>query len=166
MFDSKKYINLSGGWFIYLSIFIALYLQTLPMPDFLLLFKPKWVALILAYWCLMQPYRIGLMHGFIIGLLIDLIEGTSLGQNAIYLTLVCYFIYKSYQKIRMFSIPKQTLSIFAILLFAQLIFALLQTIANNQEFSIIVFLPVFISTLIWPWLYIVMQYLKTGLKIN
>lgn len=166
MFETKKRINLGGGWFIYLTIFIALYLQTLPMPDLLLLFKPKWVALVLAYWCLLQPYRIGIMHGFFIGLLIDLIEGSSLGQNAIYLTLIAYFLHKFYQRIRMYTIIKQTLAIFIILLFAQIIFALLQTIANNKDFSIIVFLPVFISTLIWPWLYILLQYFKTGLKIN
>lgn len=166
MFESKKRQSSTGGWFIYLTIFVGIYLQTLPMPDVLLMFKPKWVALILAYWCLMQPYRIGLMHGFFIGLLIDLIEGTSLGQNAIYLTLICYFVYKFYQRLRMYSVLKQTLSLFAIFLFAQIIFSLLQTIANNQDFSIILFLPVFISTLIWPWLYILMQYFKTGLKIN
>ena len=45
---------------IYLSLLVALVLMILPMPDFVQIYLPNWVALVLIYWGMALPKRVGL----------------------------------------------------------------------------------------------------------
>ena len=76
-------MRLPGLLAIWLTLVISLCLQVMPLPDAWLMWRPNWLGLALAYWCVTAPQRVGVFHGFVCGLLLDLIEGTPLGQNAL-----------------------------------------------------------------------------------
>ena len=50
----------------------------LPLPDWVQTYRPHWVALILIYWNMALPQRVGLWSAFFIGLLVDTAQGTLL----------------------------------------------------------------------------------------
>ncbi|MCD8513982.1 MAG: rod shape-determining protein MreD [Nitrincola sp.] len=78
-----------GGFLIIFATFLlGLILSQLPLPDFLMWYRPEWVALVLIYWVMMLPHRVGLMSAFFMGLLLDVIRGSVLGLNALSLTLI------------------------------------------------------------------------------
>ena len=52
-----------GRWVIPTTFVIALLLTALPMPESAANWRPAWVALVLVYWCMATPERVGVMHG-------------------------------------------------------------------------------------------------------
>ncbi len=59
--------------------------------------------------------RVGVIHGFVLGLLLDLIEGAPLGQNALTLSLLAYLFLLLYQRFRVYSIWQQAVLVFVLL---------------------------------------------------
>ena len=96
---------------IALSIFFALVVALMPLPFSLEPFRPDWVLLVLMYWSLALPHRLNIGTAWVVGLLIDLATGSSLGVNSLTYS-VCIFVTASnFQKIRNFSLWQQSLLI-------------------------------------------------------
>ena len=75
---------------IYLTFIFCLILTTLPLPDWAGPMRPHWVALALIYWCIALPQRIGVFHGFFIGIILDISIGTLFGQHAFTLSIIAF----------------------------------------------------------------------------
>lgn len=58
-----------GGWVILLSFIIALLLTTIPLPGLLADWRPAWVAMMLIYWCIVLPERVGVGIAWLLGLI-------------------------------------------------------------------------------------------------
>ena len=73
----------SGTWFIVMSFIGGMLLTIFPMPDWFSAIRPQWCALILLYWCFALPMHVGIISGWCVGLLLDVLLGTLLGQHAL-----------------------------------------------------------------------------------
>ena len=155
-----------GFWVIQLTFLVALYLQALPMPTFFLYIRPEWIGLVLIYWSLNMPQRVGVAHGFVWGLLLDLIEGTLLGHNAITMSLLGFLCNNFYQRIRMYSLIKQSALVFLLIGISQLVFQWLQSVFGSISSIGFLLLPALISAILWNWVYVLLQSLKRRFAIN
>ena len=54
-------------WLFPVSVLVALLLGLLPLPAWLQPFRPYWLALVIAYWLIEEPDRIGLGIAFVCG---------------------------------------------------------------------------------------------------
>lgn len=103
-------------WFMpTLSVGIALVLSVVPLPAGLLPFRPDWVVVVLLYWCLIEPRRYGLLSAFWIGLVLDTLAGTLLGQHSLALLLVVYLSQRFYLRIRTFPASQVAIIVIALL---------------------------------------------------
>ena len=75
-------------WFVVSDLFIALFLNYIPTGH--LPAVPDFVALVLAFWCMRQPLKIGIGAGFVFGLLTDIGVGAAMGQHAFSYVLLAY----------------------------------------------------------------------------
>ncbi len=66
-----------------ISFVAALVLAIVPLPAALAAYRPDWVPLVLIFWGLMAPERIGLLTAFAMGLALDTLSGALLGQHAL-----------------------------------------------------------------------------------
>lgn len=98
---------LPGGWVIVLTFVAALLLGLIPYPQSLKYARPDWVTLVLFYWCLALPNRVGVGYGWLVGLLMDLLHYTLFGQHAIGKALVALVATGSYQRLRLYPIWQQ-----------------------------------------------------------
>lgn len=145
---------------VWLSLLLGLCLQVMPLPDSWLIWRPDWLGLMLIYWCVAAPRRVGVLHGFGLGLLLDLIEGSPLGQNALVFSLLAYLSLLIYQRMRTYALLQQSVLVFVLLGIAQLIEQWLRTIFGPFSINLAFLLSALIGALLWPWLFTMLQALR------
>ena len=95
-------------WVIFLSFFIAYLLAIVPFPEWAMNYRPEWVPMVLIYWTMALPYRVGIGSAWAVGLVLDVLEGATLGVNALALVVVAYVALSLHQRMRMFSALQQS----------------------------------------------------------
>ena len=154
------------SWFaIIISILIALILTLLPMPDWTIWVRPAWILMVLIYWSMMVPYRFGVGAAWVIGLIIDLLTGTLLGEHALAFAVVIYLVARMHMRLRMYHILQQGLSILFFVLLYQFILYCVQGFIGELPRSHLYWLASISSMLLWPWLFILMQDYRRWLKV-
>ena len=96
------------------SIALCYLLQLMPLPQALLPFKPFWLALVLVYWALETPERIGLGLAFVLGLAGDAISGELLGEQALRLCILCFILLRFRSRLRFFPMWQQSVAVLAL----------------------------------------------------
>ncbi len=156
-----------NNWFaILLSIFIALILTLLPMPEWTLWMRPAWVLLVLIYWTMAMPHRVGMGVAWVTGLIMDLLNGTLLGEHALAYTVVIYFISSMYIRIRMYPILQQSLSILFFCLMYQFMLYCIQGFIGKLPDSHLYWLSSLTSMLLWPWLSVLLRDCQYRFKLT
>jgi rod shape-determining protein MreD len=150
---------------IFLSLMTALVLMLLPMPEWTVWLRPAWVLLMLIYWNITLPYQVGVAIAFIMGILMDLLTGTLLGEHALALTIVIYFVSRTYLRLRMYPLLQQGISIFLFVLFYQFIIYCIQGFIGELPATQLYWLSSITSMLLWPWLFILMRDCRRWFKI-
>jgi len=97
----------NGVWVIVLSFFLAYLLAIVPFPDWAMNYRPEWVAMVLIYWVVALPYRVGIGSAWFAGLVLDILKGSVLGLNAVGLVIVAYVTLSLHLRFRMFSSLQQ-----------------------------------------------------------
>ena len=86
------------------SFLAAFMLSMVPMREGMVAWWPAWPLLVLIYWCLILPQRVGILTAWIAGLLLDGVKGGALGQYALSMSLVAYLCLLSYRRWRHFTL--------------------------------------------------------------
>ncbi|MGZ5050666.1 MAG: rod shape-determining protein MreD [Methylobacter sp.] len=145
---------------ITLTIIISMCLRIAPWPGFLANMNPDWTLLVLIYWSLAVPERVGIFHAWAIGLLIDVLTGQVFGQYALAYTLVVYCSLMLHKRLRQFPLIQQGLFIFCCLLFSHVLAFWLKNIQHPTELHGSFWLPIFTGTLCWPLIYTALRRIR------
>jgi rod shape-determining protein MreD len=65
-----------------ISLIFSLALAIVPLPGPVAAYRPDWVPIVLIFWALMAPERVGLITALAMGLALDTLSGALLGQHA------------------------------------------------------------------------------------
>lgn len=139
-----------GSWVIVLTFLAAFLLAVFPLPHWLVWARPEWLALVLIYWTIALPHRVGIFTGLIVGVLLDSLEGAVFGQNAFSLMIVAMLSLVLYQRLRVFNVLQQAGTVFILVGINQLICQWVQNLQGRGTDSLLFLLPAFSSALIWP----------------
>jgi rod shape-determining protein MreD len=154
-----------NGWVIWLSLVLALLLGVAPLPTFMEIGRPLWVALFLSYWVLYLPHRVGMTTAWVLGLLQDVLYGSLLGQNALILSLIIFLVLSLHQRLRMFPLWQQSLVLLVVYGIAQLVQLWLNALTGNRPPTLAFILPALVSALLWPWVAAILRGLQQRLGI-
>src|SRR5258708_15370925 len=69
--------------YIAITLFVALMINLLPLTGWVLVLRPDFVALVLLYWGINQPRKIGFLPAWLLGLAMDVADGSLFGQHAL-----------------------------------------------------------------------------------
>ena len=105
-----------AGWVIWTSFLVALILTILPLPAWAGPYRPEWTLLVLIYWCMAIPQRVCIGVGWVVGILLDALRESLLGQNALGFALAAFVTIKLHQRLRVFSGPDTKVSQIAAIL--------------------------------------------------
>ena len=142
--------------FIVFTIFITLVLTLITPPSFAIWFNPCWVEMIIFFWILYLPQNFNLGVAWFVGLLVDVLSNSPLGEHAATLIVASALVKKFYQRLHMFSLLQQTLAISVIILLHQLLFFWLQHLLKYSP-TWIIWTPAILNLFLWPSLVITMK---------
>src|SRR6478736_65874 len=116
--------------FIAASLIIAFLLNLFPWGT--LEGVPDFVALVLIFWSIHQPRRVGIGIAFMMGLLMDVHDATLLGENALSYTLLSYFAIMIHRRVLWFRLPMQALHVLPLLLLMQSVQLVIRAIITGH----------------------------------
>lgn len=149
-----------SGSLIVTSLLVALILSVMPLPEPLRFARPDWALLVLLYWNLELPDRVGVGTAWLIGLLQDVLLATLLGQHALGYTLAAFIAIKLHQRIRLYPLWQQAISISVLLAMAQLLSLWINGIIGRPVDIWLYWLPTLLGILVWPLISILLRSLR------
>ncbi|MGB5260491.1 MAG: rod shape-determining protein MreD [Gammaproteobacteria bacterium] len=155
-----------GGAVIVFTFVVALLLTIVPLPDWARYARPDWVGLVLIYWCLALPDRVGVITGWFAGLLVDLVTGTILGQHALSLTIVAYLAQRLHQRIRLFPILQQAFTVMVLLILHQLLALWISRIIGRPGAPWYFWAPSLLGMVLWPLVYVLLRNMRHYFRVR
>ncbi|MFT5426080.1 MAG: rod shape-determining protein MreD [Gammaproteobacteria bacterium] len=147
----------NGGWIIFASLLIAFLLTALPLPAWANDWRPAWIAIVLIYWSMALPSRVGIGIAWCLGLLLDVHQGALLGQNALGLALIAFFAIQTHKRFRLFPLVQQSCLIGFMIVFYLLIESWISGVMGVPPQSWTYWMPAVTSMILWPWLFVILR---------
>ncbi len=151
-------------WLFIASIVLAFLLQLMPLPQVLLPFKPFWLALVLVYWAIEVPERIGLGFAFLLGLAGDVLAGELLGEQALRLVILAFIVLRFRSRLRFFPIWQQSLAMLALLLNDRVVQLMVRGFSGDPMPSAAYWIAPLVGMLAWPLVFLVLDDLRARLR--
>ena len=134
--------------FIWFSLMAALLLNMLPlgrvpwMPDFL--------ALVLVFWNVHQPLRVGIGVAFMFGLAMDVHQTSLLGQHALSYTSLSFLAAMIHRRLLWFTVPSQAVQLLPLFALAHAVELIIRLIGGGIFPGWILLVAPAAEALLWP----------------
>jgi len=149
-----------GFFWLPLSVLLAVLLGIVPLPDAVAPMRPYFLGLVLVYWLLETPDRVGMGAAFCIGLIGDLAFGTLIGEQALRLTVLAFIVQRFRARLRFFPLWQQSLAVFALLVNDRVIAAAVRVALDENLPRWPFWLSPVLALPLWPWLVVLLDTLR------
>lgn len=146
--SSKRILLPVRGWFILLTLLLALFANLIPLGR--LPGLPDWVALTLAFWCIREPFKVGMAAAFLVGMLMDVGSASVFGQHSLAYVLLAFAASGLSRRILGFPLLQQAMQILPLLLGSQLVMLVTRMVGGADFPGLLFFLGSFSAALLWP----------------
>jgi rod shape-determining protein MreD len=134
--------------FIWGSLLLALVVNMLPLGRTPWL--PDILALVLVFWSVHQPQRVGIGAAFVFGLAMDVHQTSLLGQHALAYTALSFFAITIHRRLLWFTVPSQAVQVLPLFVAAHAIELGIRMLAGGAYPGWSVLLTPVIECLLWP----------------
>ena len=151
---------------ILITFIVALMLSAMPLPEWISAWRPAWVAMVVMYWSMALPQRVSIGTAWALGILLDVLQGSLLGQHAIGLAVVAYVTAKLHLQIRQHPLYQQSLFVGMLVSFYLCLEVWVYGIIGRPPHSWYFLTPVITSMLLWPWLFVILRDIRRRARIT
>ncbi len=153
-----------SSWLVYGSLVASLLMLVVPLPTGVDLARPYLLAMLLCYWVLEAPDRVGLGVAFFAGLCADLVAGTLLGEQALRLVVLVFLVQRFRARLRFFPLWQQALAVFVLLLNDRLIALAIRLASGEGMVPWGTWISPLVGLALWPWLFLLLDELRLRLR--
>jgi len=146
--DPQRILRPARISFMLMSAIAALAFNMLPWPD--VRWIPDLLALVIVFWCIHQPRKMGMGLAFVLGLFMDVVDGTLIGQHALGYTLLAFGAYIVHRRIHWFTQWQQALHILALLVIAETVMLMVRMVAGGTFPGLMIYFGSILGALLWP----------------
>jgi len=154
--------GVAGRLPVVVTLVLAIMLTVVPLPDWADPYRPDWVALTLIYWAMMMPRTWSVGSAWIVGIVVDVAQGTILVQHALALCVIVFATVRFHLLMRVFPMQQLTATVFALLALYQFVLFWINGAAGIDVALSSYWGPVISGTLLWP---VVMAFLS-GIRMR
>lgn len=159
-------MTFSSRLIILLTFLVALMASIMPLPLSVDAFRPDWVLVVLLYWCLALPSRVNVISAWVMGFILDVLLGSTLGVHAGAMAISVYIVAGNFQKIRNFSVWQQALIVGVLSALYHLIVFWLQRFLTDAVFLPSYLYPVLTTIILWPWAFLLLRKIRRNFRIK
>ncbi len=144
---SNRILHPARKSFIWLSLLTAFLCNLVPahyVPGL-----PDWVALVLVFWCVREPLRVGMTTGFVLGVAMDVANAAVMGQHALAYVLLAYGASSLSRRVLWFPLASQALHVLPLLLAIQLVTVAVRLLGGGEFPGWAYFLSSISATVLW-----------------
>jgi rod shape-determining protein MreD len=138
------------GGFIVFTFIAALLINLLPWSGWALALKPDFVALVVLYWCIQQPRKVGFTSAWLLGLVMDVAEGSLFGQHALAYSVLAFGGIVLHRRVLMFSMRDQVLHVIVLLLLNDILVLAIRMLAGASFPGVQYFIGSLTAAALWP----------------
>ncbi|EEF79226.1 rod shape-determining protein MreD [Methylophaga thiooxydans] len=151
-----------NGVVIILTLIVAMLLMLVPLPETARYFRPEWVVLTLVYWAMALPHRVSIGVGWLVGLLMDVTMGGTLGIMAFSYAFAVYLIARFHLQLRQYPLWQQALTILSVVVVVHLV----SVVTSKSESTWLIWMPVLTSTLLWPVMFATLRKIRRTFQVS
>ncbi len=155
-----------SNWVIVATTLVALVIYVVPIPLEWRWYRPEWPILVLFYWSLSLPHRVGILSAAITGFAIDMLDGTTFGALALGMVVSTLFILLNYQRIRQFDLLQQSAIMTLLVALALIIERWLQNLLGVGGTELKFLYSLLLTALMWPVVREVLRGLRRYYEVN
>jgi rod shape-determining protein MreD len=145
----------------WISVLLAMILQLWALPESLAAARPLWLPLVLGFWALMEPRVPALTAAFVVGLMLDVLFSTLLGQNALCMIFVVFLIARMRSLFGLFPLWQAMIGLIPVWAIYTLLQFWVDGMAHQSADGWLRWLPVATTTLFWPPVYLLLDGLRS-----
>lgn len=134
--------------FIAISLVVGLAINMLPLGR--LVWTPDLLMVLLVFWGVYQPLRIGMGVAFVLGLCMDVSQSALLGQHALSYTVLSYAAIAIHRRLLWFTVLSQALQVLPLFALAHAIELLLRMALGGIFPGFWSLLAPVLEALLWP----------------
>ena len=139
--------------------FVLSYLLNLSLSRYA--WTPDFLALSMVFWVVHQPRRVGMTVAFVCGILMDVHNGSVLGQQALVYVILTYCAFSLHRRLPWFNLVGQALHVLPLLLLAQMIVLLFRLWFDGLWPGFGWFLQSVGGAILWPvWVAILSRFFR------
>ena len=142
------WITMLGGLFVNVLLNVAVWGRVAWAPDLL--------AVVLVFWTVHQPLRVSIGAAFVFGLLMDVHQGSLLGQHAMSYTVLSFFAITIHRRLLWFSVPSQAAQVLPLFAVAHLVELSLRMLAGGTFPGFTMVFAPLLEAALWPLVNIVL----------
>ncbi|HSH89068.1 MAG TPA: rod shape-determining protein MreD [Ramlibacter sp.] len=134
--------------FIWGTLLIALILNMLPLGR--TAWMPDLLALVVVFWSVHQPLRVGIGAAFLFGLAMDVHQTALLGQHALAYTTLSFFAITIHRRLLWFTVPSQAVQVLPLFVAAHAIEMTIRLLAGGVFPGWDALLAPVAEAMLWP----------------
>ena len=136
--------------FIWSIMLLTTMMTIMPLPDFFHGIRIEWVSLAIIFFSIMNVSLMGVIAAWTIGLLLDLLQGGLLGENALIFSIISFLSYRFRFQIRVYPDWQLVIVTLFLLSFGNLVSLWIRGFSGRILFVTEEWLSILIAALIWP----------------
>ena len=123
--------------------------------------------MVLIYWVMALPYRVGVGWAWVIGIILDVLEGSILGLNAMSLVIIAYITLSLHLRLRMFAMYQQA-GLVLVLVGLNLLLSYWLKVVSGQITSAnnMFLMAALVSAIIWPSLFQILRHIRRSFEVR
>ena len=144
-------------WVPFATVFFAMVLLVIPAPELIRDFLPDWVSLVLIYWALALPTRMGVSLAWLTGLVVDLFTLGIPGAHALSKAVLVYVVKILALRVRAYPLWQQSVMITLLLGLEVLMLAIVDIVTDGGLGVPHRWTAVIVGGLAWPLVYVALR---------